>query len=107
MKKTNCNCTCLFMRISSASETKVKLIEAVDESGCNSRLGVLLTDGDMWVEQRRFILRHLKNFGFARSGMMDIVHNEASCLLQDLRTRVTAAWYDPTTGVCVPSPPPP
>ncbi|XP_034098382.1 probable cytochrome P450 303a1 [Drosophila albomicans] len=57
----------------------------------NSRLGVLLTDGEMWVEQRRFILRHLKNFGFARSGMVDIVHNEASCLLQDLRARLAAA----------------
>ncbi|XP_033248808.1 probable cytochrome P450 303a1 [Drosophila miranda] len=54
----------------------------------NSRLGVLLTDGEMWVEQRRFILRHLKNFGFARSGMTDIVHNEATCLLHDLRAVV-------------------
>ncbi|EDW77925.1 uncharacterized protein Dwil_GK24287 [Drosophila willistoni] len=54
----------------------------------NSRLGVLLTDGEMWIEQRRFILRHLKNFGFARSGMMGIVNNEANCLLEDLKRKV-------------------
>ncbi|XP_030383844.1 probable cytochrome P450 303a1 [Scaptodrosophila lebanonensis] len=62
----------------------------------NSRLGILLTDGEMWVEQRRFIFRHLKNFGFARSGMMDIVHHEATCLLQGLREKVLAAGGGPT-----------
>lgn len=50
----------------------------------NLRRGVLLTDGDFWQEQRRFIVRHLKEFGFARRGMFDIIQNEAEFLYEDI-----------------------
>ncbi|XP_065357967.1 probable cytochrome P450 303a1 [Calliphora vicina] len=50
----------------------------------NSKKGILVTDEDLWVEQRRFILRHLKDFGFARSGMVNGIQQEASHLLDDL-----------------------
>lgn len=54
----------------------------------NLRRGVLLTDSDFWVEQRRFIVRHLKEFGFARSGMTDICHFEAESMFEDLNNLV-------------------
>lgn len=54
----------------------------------NMRRGVLLTDEDFWQEQRRFIVRHLKEFGFARSGMTQIIENEAEFLLNDFKEMV-------------------
>lgn len=54
----------------------------------NLRRGVLLTDGDFWQEQRRFIVRHLKEFGFARRGMFDIIQNEAEFLYEDIYNMV-------------------
>lgn len=29
-------------------------------------IGLFFTDGDLWMEQRRFVLRHLRDYGFAR-----------------------------------------
>ena len=43
----------------------------------NMRRGILLTDEWFWQEQRRFIMRHLKEFGFARKAMSEIIQNEA------------------------------
>lgn len=50
----------------------------------NSKKGILVTDEELWIEQRRFILRHLKDFGFARSGMINGIQQEAAHLLEDL-----------------------
>lgn len=50
----------------------------------NMRRGILLTDGDFWQEQRRFVVKHLKDFGFARRGMIEIVQNEAEFLHEDI-----------------------
>ncbi|KAL1374105.1 hypothetical protein pipiens_018273, partial [Culex pipiens pipiens] len=47
------------------------------------RRGILLTDEEFWQEQRRFIVRHLKEFGFARKGMAEIIENEAAHCQQD------------------------
>lgn len=51
----------------------------------NKRLGILLTDGSFWNNQRKFITRHLKDFGFARRGMSDIIQNEAAHLLDEFK----------------------
>nr|XP_050869101.1 probable cytochrome P450 304a1 [Vespula vulgaris]XP_050869102.1 probable cytochrome P450 304a1 [Vespula vulgaris] len=32
----------------------------------NKKLGIFFTDGDEWREQRRFALRHMRDFGFGR-----------------------------------------
>ncbi|CAG2068500.1 unnamed protein product, partial [Timema podura] len=32
----------------------------------NKRLGIMFTEPDLWIEQKRFMLRHLRDFGFAR-----------------------------------------
>ncbi|XP_035459074.1 probable cytochrome P450 303a1 [Spodoptera frugiperda] len=50
------------------------------------RRGVLLTDGELWKEQRRFLLRHLKEFGFGRRGMEDIARSEARHMVTDVMT---------------------
>lgn len=52
------------------------------------RKGILLTDGDFWTDQRRFLVRHLKEFGFARRGMVEMIENEAEHLFKDFQTVV-------------------
>lgn len=52
------------------------------------RRGILLVDELFWQEQRRFIMRHLKEFGFARRGMVDMIQNEAEHLLNDFQRMV-------------------
>lgn len=49
------------------------------------RRGILLVDESFWQEQRRFIMRHLKEFGFARRGMVDMIQNESEHLLNDFK----------------------
>lgn len=48
------------------------------------RIGVLLTDGETWKEQRKFLIKHLKEFGFGRSGMGEIAFTEASHMVEDI-----------------------
>jgi len=40
---------------------------------------------DFWKSQRRFIHKHLKEFGYARKGMREICENEAEHCLHDFR----------------------
>ena len=44
--------------------------------------GVLLTDEEFWQDQRRFVLRHLREFGFGRRTMADLVEQEAGQLVK-------------------------
>lgn len=46
------------------------------------RSGLIVVDGQLWVEQRRFVLRHLKEFGFGRNNMAMIIENEALMLVE-------------------------
>ncbi|VVC86331.1 probable cytochrome P450 303a1 [Leptidea sinapis] len=48
------------------------------------RKGVLVTDGELWKEQRRFLLKHLKDFGFGRKGMAQISSNEGNFMVRDV-----------------------
>ncbi|XP_045458371.1 probable cytochrome P450 303a1 [Melitaea cinxia] len=48
------------------------------------RKGVLLTDGELWKEQRRFLIKHLKEFGFGRKGMSEISSSEAKHMVDDV-----------------------
>jgi methyl farnesoate epoxidase/farnesoate epoxidase len=38
--------------------------------------GLIFRDGVVWREQRRFTLRHLRDFGYARRAMEGVVHEE-------------------------------
>lgn len=58
-------------------------------------IGIIFTDSELWQEQRRFSLRHLRDLGFGKtsieSQMMDEVHD----LLEDLKASAKRA----TNGV--------
>jgi len=51
-------------------------------------VGVLLTDEEFWQEQRRFVVRHLKEFGFGRRTMADLVEEEAGQMVQAIQRRL-------------------
>lgn len=53
--------------------------------------GLLLTDGDFWHEQRRFVLRQLKEFGFGRRTMAALVQDEASELVRAFEDKLRAS----------------
>jgi len=40
--------------------------------------GILMSEGDMWVQQRRFALRTLRDFGFGKQGMEEMVKEEVA-----------------------------
>lgn len=47
-----------------------------------------MTDEELWHEQRKFVLRHLRDFGFGRRTMAGLVEDEASELVKFFRQRV-------------------
>ncbi|KAF4524068.1 hypothetical protein B566_EDAN013016, partial [Ephemera danica] len=46
--------------------------------------GVFYNDGPEWREQRRFTLRHLRDFGFGRRSMEIYIHEEARTLFETM-----------------------
>ena len=44
--------------------------------------GVIFTNGQYWKELRRFMLRNLRDFGFGKSSMEEIIHDEVTKLCQ-------------------------
>lgn len=50
--------------------------------------GIITTEGAVWVEQRRFALKHLKDFGFGRAGLEGVIQDEAEELVKFLHTQV-------------------
>lgn len=49
---------------------------------CVSRLGITCTDGDLWVEQRNFVARHLRRSGYGRQAMEEQIQLELNELLE-------------------------
>lgn len=47
--------------------------------------GLIVVDEQLWVEQRRFVLRHLREFGFGRTSMVTIIEDEASKLVDHFK----------------------
>lgn len=52
------------------------------------RRGVLFTDCQFWEEQRAFVLRQLKEFGFGRKGMSDMIEQEGYVMIENIRKKV-------------------
>jgi hypothetical protein len=54
-----------------------------------SATGIIFTDGQFWAEQRRFALRHLREFGFGRRfpHLEGVVKEEIQDLLDVLNGR--------------------
>lgn len=42
-------------------------------------------DERLWIEQRRFVLRHLREFGFGRTSMATIIEDEAVKLVEHFK----------------------
>lgn len=40
------------------------------------RPGIMFTDGDHWAEQRKFTMKHLREFGLNKKGMERLIHRE-------------------------------
>nr|CAH7748876.1 unnamed protein product [Callosobruchus chinensis] len=51
------------------------------------RLGIVMTDGDFWTEQRRFLVRHLRDFGFGTTNMSTLLEEESQELVKYLQRR--------------------
>lgn len=47
--------------------------------------GILFQDGQEWQEQRRFALRHLKDFGFGKRSMESLIMDEVTELVSGFR----------------------
>ncbi|XP_043289882.1 probable cytochrome P450 303a1 isoform X2 [Venturia canescens] len=63
------------------------------------RRGVLVTDGVLWTEQRRFLLRHLRDLGFGKNDMATMIQEEASHLVNSLLKRLERNSYVRKTSV--------
>jgi len=55
-----------------------------DKDGNNAK-GILFSSGEEWREQRRFALKNLRDFGFGKSSMEDMIKGEAHKLIEDLK----------------------
>jgi len=62
--------------------------------------GVLLTDEEFWQDQRRFVLRHLKEFGFGRRTMADLVEEEAGQLVRAFQQKLEASQVGKMVTIC-------
>ncbi|EFX83960.1 hypothetical protein DAPPUDRAFT_47261 [Daphnia pulex] len=50
------------------------------------RLGLIFVDGDVWQEQRRFTLRHLRDLGFGKTSIEDQMMDEIADLISEIST---------------------
>nr|APH81377.1 cytochrome P450 CYP3036A1 [Tigriopus kingsejongensis] len=50
--------------------------------------GLMFSEGDEWLEQRRVTLRHLRDFGFGKTGMEALILNEIQELLEVMETEI-------------------
>jgi len=53
--------------------------------GFGKKQGLIFSEGELWVEHRRFVLRHLRQLGFGKTSMEDAVQQEYLCLAERLR----------------------
>ena len=56
--------------------------------------GIIRSSGKTAREQRRFSLKHLKDFGFGKSSMEEQVSDEVKQLLNDLKNKIKAGDHE-------------
>ena len=67
----------------SGRATMHKMMDKV--RGYNGKMvGVAGTQGHVWTEQRRFILKHLRDFGFGKQKMDAVIQDEANDAIRKL-----------------------
>jgi len=47
--------------------------------------GVILSNEEAWVEQRRFTLRTLRDFGFGKTGMEGMINEEVAMFIEEIK----------------------
>jgi len=47
--------------------------------------GVIFSNGEAWVEQRRFTLRTLRDFGFGKTGMEGMIKEEVTMFIEEIK----------------------
>ncbi|KAI7815647.1 cytochrome p450 [Rhyzopertha dominica] len=52
------------------------------------KYGVMLTDSDLWREQRRFVMRQLKEFGFGRHDMSAMIEEETGKMVDHIKKQL-------------------
>ncbi|VEN64072.1 unnamed protein product [Callosobruchus maculatus] len=50
--------------------------------------GILLVDEEFWMEQRRFLLRHLREFGFGTRNMSTLIEEETQELVSHVNSMI-------------------
>jgi len=55
--------------------------------------GVLFSDGPFWVEQRKFLLRHLRNFGLGRLSMEEFIIEEIEDTMKEITQKETVQVF--------------
>nr|QSD59127.1 CYP370A15 [Diaphanosoma celebensis]QST15067.1 CYP370A5 protein [Diaphanosoma celebensis] len=68
-------------------------LPAQQERTYGKNLGIMFTEGQFWQEQRRFTLRHLRDLGFGKTSIEDMMIDEVVELLDEI-TAVAAADPD-------------
>ena len=61
-----------------------KVLGIVDKENIDWVPGIIFSRGQTWVEQRRFTLRALRDFGFGKSSMEDTLLDEVDKLCEEL-----------------------
>ena len=54
----------------------------------DGNMGIITASGPKWREARRFVLRHLRDFGFGKTSMESVFHTDVSQLSQLLEAKV-------------------
>ncbi|XP_059489585.1 probable cytochrome P450 303a1 [Neocloeon triangulifer] len=108
LAKTHCDGKLVGLRVGNDVQVVLNCAEAVKEMATkpeldgrpkgpfyryrtwNLRRGILLTDDDFWREQRRFLMRHLKDFGLGKSSQMEsIIMREVHALTDYFKTAIS------------------
>ncbi|EFN75914.1 probable cytochrome P450 303a1 [Harpegnathos saltator] len=63
------------------------------------RQGLILVDGRLWVEQRKFVMRHLRDFGFGRNTMDTIIQYEAQKLVEHFNKLLHGDYNEQLTNI--------
>ena len=54
-----------------------------------------MTDGQLWSEQRRFTVRHLKDLGFGKTSLEGLMLQEVSDLMTDFQVSRSFVFHGP------------
>ncbi|XP_059491009.1 uncharacterized protein LOC132205760 [Neocloeon triangulifer] len=64
----------------------------------HERSGIFFAEGEKWKSQRRFTLRHLRDFGFGKQTMDHYIHEEVNILLATFRDMISKHPEQRETG---------